>query len=384
MLEALYYKTIDRKQELKEYFENIGNEIIEQEIEKNYNKHTFEQEKQSKIFASVDGSFNKKKFMVCFVYALSSQTIISKPHEGILKESSAAEINKISTTNAGSIDKILSRYMDILELKSTIDTLKKHPEIDYMLLDGSIGGKLGNFILDERGIEQYTDLLVRLSGEITGSNLEKDEINLSIDSITKKDEIIKTLEKERPAIVFDLDEIEHTLLNYYTGLEELTCIAYLLENYRDKIICVSKTSSTTRLYHKKIPDAALLEYYSKDTFYINPTPEQHRPIRSFYQNNERQKIPVNFPIRDEFLRELNFTTTFTRFKRNKNVIKIELPYDADKDKLEKILNELNTTTIEGYPYILEKAHDEVVIKQRDMNLIINRMEINEKTGRDML
>ena len=97
-----------------------------------------------------------------------------------------------------------------------------------------------------------------------------------------------------------------------------------------------------------------------------------------------QRIPVKFPILDNQLRRLNYTTTFTRFKYNRNVIKIELPYKVDNNKLEKILNELNTSNIEGYPYILEKAHNEVVIKQKDMDAIINRIEINEKTGRDML
>ncbi|MBE6493603.1 MAG: DNA double-strand break repair nuclease NurA [Methanosphaera stadtmanae] len=384
MLEALYYKTIDRREQLQNYFKNIKREIIAEEIEKKYNQYDYKQEKQSKIFASVDGSFNKKKYMACFIYALSSQTIISKPNEGIIKESAAAEINQISTIQAGNIDRILSRYMDILELKSTIDTLKKHPEIDYMLLDGSIGGKLSNLRLDNRKIEQYINLLIGLSRTITSENLEKDEINLSIDAITKKDEIINKIKKENPLNTLNIDKLENSLINYYSGLEELTCIAYLLENYKEKIICVSKTSSTTKLYNKKIPDAALLEYYSKKTFYTDATPEEHGPIRLFYQNDIRQKIPVKFPILDNELRKLNYTTTFTRFKYNKNVIKIELPYKVDNNKLKEILNELNTSNIEGYPYILEKAHDEVVIKQKDMDTIINRIEINEKTGRDML
>ncbi len=384
MLEALYYKTIDQKQKLQDYFNNIEKEINADEIKKVYNTYEYKQEKQSKIFASVDGSFNKKKYMACFIYALSSQTIISKPKEGIIKESAAAEIDQISTIQAGNIDRILSRYMDILELKSTIDTLKKHPEIDYMLLDGSIGGKLSNFRLDDRKIEKYTNLLIGLSRTITSENLEKDEIDLSIDSITKKEDIINRIKKENPLNTTEIDKLETNLINYYSGLEELICIAYLLENYKEKIICVSKTSSTTRLYHKSIPDAAVLEYYSKNTFYTDATSEEHGPIRLFYQNNMTQRIPVKFPILDNQLRRLNYTTTFTRFKYNRNVIKIELPYKVDNNKLEKILNELNTSNIEGYPYILEKAHNEVVIKQKDMDAIINRIEINEKTGRDML
>lgn len=384
MLEALYYKTIDQKQKLQDYFNNIEKEINADEIKKVYNAYEYKQEKQSKIFASVDGSFNKKKYMACFIYALSSQTIISKPKEGIIKESAAAEIDQISTIQAGNIDRILSRYMDILELKSTIDTLKKHPEIDYMLLDGSIGGKLSNFRLDDRKIEKYTNLLIGLSRTITSENLEKDEIDLSIDSITKKEDIINRIKKENPLNTTEIDKLETNLINYYSGLEELICIAYLLENYKEKIICVSKTSSTTRLYHKSIPDAAVLEYYSKNTFYTDATSEEHGPIRLFYQNNMTQRIPVKFPILDNQLRRLNYTTTFTRFKYNRNVIKIELPYKVDNNKLEKILNELNTSNIEGYPYILEKAHNEVVIKQKDMDAIINRIEINEKTGRDML
>ena len=43
------------------------------------------------------------------------------------------------------IDSILSMYMNILELKSTLDTLERYPEIDYMLMDGSIRGTLMHF-----------------------------------------------------------------------------------------------------------------------------------------------------------------------------------------------------------------------------------------------
>ena len=55
-----------------------------------------------------------------------------------------------------------------------------------------------------------------------------------------------------------------------------------------------------------------------------------------------------------------------------------------KNELFPILNNLNSISVDGYPYILKKAHDEVVIKQRDMDSIMKELGIFEKTGRDML
>ena len=48
------------------------------------------------------------------------------------------------------------------------------------------------------------------------------------------------------------------------------------------------------------------------------------------------------------------------------------------------IEDLYSASINGYPYILKKAHDEVVIKEKNMKHIIEYMDIFEKTGRDML
>ena len=145
MLDLLYEKTITKKKHVKHFFKDIKSNIDYKQVEKSFTKYEFSKEKQDKILAAVDGSFNKKKYMACFVYAISSQTIISKPGEKIIKESSAGDITTKTHSNVKSIDSILSMYMNILELKSTLDTLERYPEIDYMLMDGSIRGTLMHF-----------------------------------------------------------------------------------------------------------------------------------------------------------------------------------------------------------------------------------------------
>ena len=66
------------------------------------------------------------------------------------------------------------------------------------------------------------------------------------------------------------------------------------------------------------------------------------------------------------------------------IIKIELPYEADEDEIRKILSDLKRDSVEGYPYLLKKAHNEVVIKNKDIDGLSKIIGFYEKSGREML
>ncbi len=382
MLDILYQKSIEKKEEINEFFNNIIQEIDLEKVKNEYIEYDFTKTTQDKNFAAIDGSFNKKKFMAAYVYTLTSQTIISKKGEDATKESEAGEISTISTIYNQKIDRILSTYMNIMELKSTIDTLKKHPDLDYMLLDGSISGTLLNY----RTVDLDEDIiktLKNLSKINFKDELDKDNIPLEVTSekigafaLTECKKIIKGKNLE-----YDLEEVEMDILLCLAGFEQLYCISYLMKNFKRKLVCVSKTSSTKSMFNEKIPDAAVIEYVCDHSGYTTPHKyNSMRPVR-YVGKIKRQ---VDFPVENGELSNSAYEVLFTKLENNSNVLKIELPYETNVERILEILNDLESISVKGYPHILKKAHDEVKIKSKHVDRIVKNMGLFDKTGRDML
>ena len=68
----------------------------------------------------------------------------------------------------------------------------------------------------------------------------------------------------------------------------------------------------------------------------------------------------------------------------KNVLKVELPYEASMAEIEEIATKLKKFSINGYPYLLKKAHNDVVISDKNIKELINIAKVREKSGREML
>lgn len=214
------------------------------------------------------------------------------------------------------------------------------------------------------------------------SKLKEGNFPLEVCAVSNRDEILSYLKKDMNKYNLEIEYDEDTTLRYIESLEQLTCIKVLLENFKEKLVCVSKTSGTNSLYKNNIPDAAVIEYTINESGYTNPDTSEHNSLLRKI-NGEIKKI--NYPLYNDELKSYNYTLFFTKLTKEGNVLKIELPQpNLDRKKIEGILEDLYSASINGYPYILKKAHDEVVIKEKNMKHIIEYMDIFEKTGRDML
>ncbi len=379
MIDKIYEKTVENKKQINNYFSEIPSQINTELVRDSYNEYTFDKKQQDKTFAALDGSSNSKKYMACFIYALGSQSIVSKPNENVTKESQGGDVNVISTIHDSHINSLLSNRMAILELKGTIDTLQNHPELDYMLIDGDITGKLRNLRIRNELDDYSKDYLNNETRSILAS-FENHDFEIENTAFLRKHRVLYELRQQ-------IEEYENTdeksIMDYFEKLELLTCIHYLLKEYSDKIIGVSKTNSTTRFYNGQIPDAATIEYTCRESGY---TVTQVDPgVKMIIVDNNGKKLQINYPLYNRELTDQIFTTFFTRLDDNSNVLKIELPYKLeDDDKIIELLNDLYSISIDGYPYILKKAHDEVVIRDRDMLDITYKLGILARTGRDML
>ncbi len=53
-------------------------------------------------------------------------------------------------------------------------------------------------------------------------------------------------------------------------------------------------------------------------------------------------------------------------------------------KLRKLPAKLKKFSTNGYPYLLKKAHNDVVISDKNIKELINIAKVREKSGREML
>ena len=156
------------------------------------------------------------------------------------------------------------------------------------------------------------------------------------------------------------------------NIQKLIAIRKLLD-YNKKIISISKTSSKNTIFEAKMPDIAIFDKYTSGEGFAKP----------FYKELNRE-MKHEFPIENEFFRSLKFTIFYLRLEDQKNIIKVELPYKCDIGHVRKIISVLKRDAVEGYPYLLKKAHNDVVIKNKNIDELAKIVGLYEKSGREML
>ena len=153
------------------------------------------------------------------------------------------------------------------------------------------------------------------------SKLKEGNFPLEVCAVSNRDEILSYLKKDMNKYNLEIEYDEDTTLRYIESLEQLTCIKVLLENFKEKLVCVSKTSGTNSLYKNNIPDAAVIEYTINESGYTNPDTSEHNSLLRKI-NGEIKKI--NYPLYNDELKSYNYVV-FTKLTKEGNVLKIELP-----------------------------------------------------------
>lgn len=356
MLDSLYTEALKKKGSINEDIDDLIDKKLD--IDSNWNSEKINPSNDELTLAAGDGSFNKKKFRRFNFYAVGAESIIYNPKESGLKTVESVEVD-ILPHQAFANDRIRN-MMSIFEIKTAIKALNEH-DIDYYMDDGSVFGDLIRPIPVENklSIEQKTQIIKKFHEKL------KDEVESSkeISSFKFKNEF-KDL--------FEDTNDENSLISFLESLEHLIALKKFLQK-REKIIAVSKTSTSNEIFHTNIPDIAIFEMATNGEGFSKP-----------YYRKVTSQVKHDFPISDEFFRSLWFTIVFARLEDNKNVIKIELPYHAGENEIRNILSIIKANSTDGYPFLLKKAHEDVVIKNNDMTRLSNILEIMDRTGREML
>jgi NurA-like 5'-3' nuclease len=158
---------------------------------------------------------------------------------------------------------------------------------------------------------------------------------------------------------------------HLASIEKIILLKEILQ-YRKKIISISKTSSDNSLFHWNIPDIAFLD---KNT--------QKQGI-SLIKNDFKVYEKAAFPYFNDFFKSLTFTIFYVRLQDNKNVLKVELPYRASNQEVFRIIEKINVLSVQGYPYLLNKAHNDVVITDMNIRELLKIAKIYETTNREVM
>ena len=170
-------------------------------------------------------------------------------------------------------------------------------------------------------------------------------------------------------------EIDDVYNLYLSSIEKLLVLKEVLKKNK-KIISISKTSSSNDLFHSNAPDIGILDQFT-----------EKQGISELIHKKVESSTPVPFPVYDDFFNGLWFTIFYVRLKENKNVLKVEIPYyikDKDDDEITEIIEIIKRDAAEGYPYLLNKAHNDVVITNKHVDELLKISRIYETTNREQL
>ena len=358
MLDELLVHITRIKKELIEKIRNLQNENHKDNAIAHWIPYNPQKNEECNI-ASEDGSYNYIEYKGFVLYAVASVGF---------------SFNNKSLTSSKNVDidilhpyryteERLRFYMSILEKNVALKILHEN-EIDFFLLDGSILGDL----IRPAAFERAPSLKER---EI----IIKDYISEIKSKLTNKEfSYIKSKQYVNEIYKSNLTSSINSII-YLEYLENLLTLKELL-SFRDKIIGISKRSQSTSYFENPFyPDIAIFEQFCREPGFSKPMSVE----MEFLDNYKRR-----FPILDQEIREIPLTVFYARFGKNKPVLKFEYVGKPDAEQVKHIMNKLAFSIVEGYPYLLKKAHNKVIIRNKDMAQIANILGIKEKTGREML
>lgn len=352
MLNSLYIKAASKRGSIKEIIPELeGNSIVSD----NWSEKNITSSDDEFSIGAGDGSFNKKKFLGFNFYAVAAESLI---FDGQLKTIEQSDIDRFPYLSY--LDEFLSNYMSIFELKCCLSSLEEY-NVDYYLIDGSIYGDLQNPF--PKGVETSAKAKKELISA-TLNDFEEMVKNPSDKSVYSPKLFNKYFKSYQ--------EYKYPYTLYLTTIERLVVLKEILKNSR-KMIAISKSSSNNDIFHSNMPDIAIFDKYT-----------QKEGISKVIRKKVSKDINTTFPVFDEFFKDLKFTIFYLRLADYKNVLKVELPYEASMAEIEEIASKLKKFSTNGYPYLLKKAHNDVVISDKNIKELINIAKVREKSGREML
>ena len=351
MLSELYEATLKNKKQIIQGMEEV--KIDSEEVHGYWNNDSLDEDPNA-IIGAEDGSMNKKEFKGSVLYAVDAEALTFD----------GKTLNSIPTGEVGVfpkqsfIENRLRLYMSLYEFKVSLKSIERFNP-DLFLLDGSLISELVRSIIPASYIPSKQRM------KIEEKYLPKIKSLYSTEEICVKRfrDVIRTEIKTEPG---DIRIDPNIYLEY---LEYLISIQQLLTH---SPVGVAKTSTGAEYFGSDLPDIIIFEKLTRSEGYSKPKLVSiDRALR-------------RLPISHKFFDNLEFTIFYARLEDNATVLKFEIPGKIEEKEIERILSKLKAISAEGYPYLLKKAHNDVVIRNKDITQISRMIGITEKTGREIL
>lgn len=354
MMDSLYEKALIKKESINKRIDDELNSI-KFDPSRYWRDYNIPDVDYDITTGAGDGSINKNKYMSFIFYAIDAECLVYNKGLSTIESS---EIDIIHHHQF--VEDRLRSYMGIFEIKNALKAFEDY-EIDLFLFDGSLLGNLirpfpiDKNLKNEIKEEIKTKFLPSLE-EILFNDVKNSKVNISSNKLFDNSDVFG----DQPDAMIYLENIENLLV-----------IGELLKNH-SSLVGISKTSTSTEYFDSKIPDMAVFDRFSRKTGYSTP---------KYVRISEMKR---EFPVKNDFFKSLIFTIFYARLADNKNILKFELPYKATEEDIKEILSVIKTNSAEGYPLLLKKAHNDVVIRKLDLERLSKIIGFMEKRGREML
>ncbi|RMF90748.1 MAG: DNA double-strand break repair nuclease NurA [Methanobacteriota archaeon] len=340
MLDLTYRVLAEKKPKVRQRIDELLDHDSLKVFEERWRTRTFAP-RRTRVGGG-DGSINHRRYRNLVIYAVNATAFV---YDGGLSRCDAADIGILHPYYQ--VEERLHLYRAIYELKTALTVLD---QVDLFLIDGSLLSDLKALKRLEMGLsKEAKQEVLELLPEIEGSS------GPGIASAR----LMGRLSRE---------EGFREKAGFLEYIEYLSCLEKLITAGIDKVVGISKSSTRSRL-GGDLPDIAVYGEVTR---------------RAGYSQPETEVVARRFPVYDELFRSLVFTVTNFRLEEGKEVYMLEIPREADEEEVTGILETIRSVSVGGYPYLLEKAHKEVVIKNSDMERIITGLGVIERTGREVL
>ncbi len=343
MLDITFEAISRKKRDIQKRIDVLKDERKIEKYKSRWKETDFQ--KRAVVIGAEDGSINHKKYKSIILYAVNASALVLDKK---IREAKFADVDILYPYR--DVNDRLDAYRTIFELKAGLEVMD---EVNLFLVDGSI----------------YSDLI---SPRNPARNLalgEREEVEGFLPKI-EEDETVKIVSKTLADRIKGKNRFKKIL--YLEYLEYLTTIKRFIEKGRGKIVGVSKTS-TRSSFQEGMPDIAVFDEVSQMPGYG-------------FADEKVKVLQKKFPVYGEFFNSFVpfFTYFYARLEKNKGVLMMDVPGDIKEDGIKSLLNKISSISIDGYPYLLRKAHKNVVIKNRDIDRFAASLGIKERTGRGAL
>jgi len=301
--------------------------------------------------AAEDGSYNYREMRNFAFYVVASQVFFLDKKLDCLR---SCDMDLLIPYK--NVEERVKFYMYILESRISLKAISEFSPAIF-LIDGSLLSILGKQLsfssLPPKDVRRKLD---KRYAKILEKSVEAGEMGI----------LSKRLWKE---VKESFQEVAAQAMFYLEFLEHVIAFRKLLEKGKGKIVAVAKTSQASDYFKTGFPDIAIFERYTKGEGYSEPLivdPPQSKILES------------------RKLHKMKISIFYARLKHFSNVLKFEILGKVDEEQVKDLLRRVKGICVDGYPYLLKKAHSETTIKDKDIERLMKVFGLIGKSGREML